>query len=108
MFHVTLTTDSIVFLIESQHKLNSKQALVIRALFDRILHPIPINTNKDQFLLYIRGLGGVRKTYLVKAFLFGLFILKKEDNVFLTALTRAVSANISSLTYHFALALYGN
>jgi hypothetical protein len=101
-------TDSIVFLIKSQHKLNSKQALVIRALFDWILHLILINTNKDQFLFYIGGLGGVRKTYLVKAFFFGLFILEREDNVFLTALTKAVFANIGGLTYYSALALYGN
>jgi hypothetical protein len=108
MFHVTPTTDSIVSLIETQYKLNSKQALVIRALFDRILHPIPINTDKDQFLLYIGGLGGVGKTYLVKAFLFGLSILEREDDVVLTASTGAASANIGGSTYHSALALYGN
>jgi hypothetical protein len=108
MFHVTPTTDSIVSLIESQHKLNSKQALVIRALFNQILYLILINTDKDQFLLYIRGLEGVRKTYLVKAFLFGFFILKREDNVLLTASTEAAFVNIGGLTYYSALALYGN
>jgi hypothetical protein len=45
---------------------------------------------------------------LVKAFLFGLFIFKREDNIVLTASTEATSVNISGLTYHSALALYGN
>ena len=81
---------------------------MIHALFDRILHPIPINTAKDQFLLYLRGVGGVGKTYLIKAFLFGLSILKSQEDVLLIALTRAIAVNISSLTYYSALTLYSN
>ncbi|KAH6668511.1 hypothetical protein B0J14DRAFT_488750, partial [Halenospora varia] len=108
MFHVTPTTDSAVSLIKSQCQLNSKQALVIRALFDRILHPILINTSKDQFLLYLGGVGGVGKTYLMKAFLFGLSIVEKQEGVLLTASTGAAAANIGGSTYHSALALYGN
>ena len=81
---------------------------MIRALFDRILYPILINTAKDQFLLYLGGVGGVGKTYLIKAFLFGLSIVGRQDDVLLTASTRAAAANIGGLTYHSALALYGN
>jgi hypothetical protein len=108
MFHVTPTTDSVVSLVRTQYQFNSKQGLVIRALFDRILHPIPINTSKDQFLLYLGGVGGVGKTYLMKAFLFGLSIVGKQEDVLLTASTGAAAANVGGSTYHSALALYGN
>jgi hypothetical protein len=105
MFHATPTTDSIVALIKSQYQLNTKQTLVTRALFDRILHPLLINTSKDQFLLYLGGVGGVGKTYLIKAFLFGLSIIEKQEVVLLTASTGAAAANIGGSTYHSALAL---
>jgi small basic protein len=82
MFHVTPTTDSVLSLIKSHYQLNYKEALVIRALFDRILHPIAINTTKDQFLLYLGGVGGVGKTYLTKAFLFGLSIVESKKTFF--------------------------
>jgi hypothetical protein len=108
MFDAISTTDSLVSLIKSQYQLNSKQTVVIRALFDRILHPIQINTAEDQFLLYLGGVGGVGKTYLIKAFLFGLSILQRKDEVLLTASTGAAAANIGGATYHSALALYGN
>jgi hypothetical protein len=108
MFQATPTTDSIVGLIRSQYQLNTKQTLVSRALFDRILHPLLINTSKDQFLLYLGGVGGVGKTYLIKAFLFGLSIIEKEEDVLLTASTGAAAANIGGSTYHSALAIYGN
>lgn len=108
IFHSTPTTDSILSLIKSQHQLNAKQTLVTRALFDRVLHPLLINTSKDQFLLYLGGIGGVGKTYLIKAFLFGLSIIEKQEDVLLTASTGAAAANIGGSTYHSALALYGN
>ncbi len=105
MFYATPTTNSIFYLVNSRFQLNYKQGLVIRALFDRIQHPVLISTSKDQFLLY---LGGVGKTYLIKAFLFGLSIIEKQDDVLLTASTGAAAANIGGSTYHSALALYGN
>jgi len=108
IFYATPTTDSIVSLIKSQYQLNTKQTLVIRALFDRVLHPILINTAKDQFLLYLKGVEGVGKTYLIKAFLFSLSIIKRQEDVLLTASTRAAAVNISGSTYYSALALYGN
>ena len=46
--------------------------------------------------------------YLIKAFLFSLSIIKKQEDVLLTASTGATAANIGGLTYHFALTLYGN
>ncbi|PVH71315.1 hypothetical protein DL98DRAFT_615652 [Cadophora sp. DSE1049] len=58
IFRATPTVDSVLSLIESQHQLNSKQQLIVRALFDRILHPILIRTARDQFLLYLGGVGG--------------------------------------------------
>ena len=82
--------------------------LVIQALFDCVLNPILIRTSKDQFLLYLGGIGGVGKTYLMKAFLLGISILRRQEEVLLTASTRAATVNIGSLTYHLALALQGN
>lgn len=108
MFYATPTTDFVVSLIKSQYHLNSKQTLVVQALFDRILHPILIKTAKDQFLLYLGGVGGVGKTYLIKSFLFGLSIIERQEDVLLTASTGAAAANIGGSTYHSALALYGN
>ena len=45
---------------------------------------------------------------MIKAFLFSLSIIKRQEDVLLTALTRAIATNISGLTYHSALTLYGN
>ncbi|CZR69862.1 uncharacterized protein PAC_19762 [Phialocephala subalpina] len=87
MFHAAPTTDSAVSLIQSQYRLNSKQML---------------------FLLYLRGVGGVEKTYLVKAFLFGVSIIERQEDVLLTASTGAAAANIGGSTYHSALSLYRN
>ncbi|KAH6701353.1 hypothetical protein BKA61DRAFT_495472, partial [Leptodontidium sp. MPI-SDFR-AT-0119] len=108
IFHTTPTVDSVLSLIESQYQLNSKQQLIVRALFDRILHPILIRTARDQFLLYLGGVGGVGKTYLIKAFLLGLSVIEKREDVLLTASTRATTANIGGSTYHSALTLYSN
>lgn len=108
MFHLTPTTESMISLIKSQYNLNKKQTLVIRALLDRILFPVLINTINDQLLLYIGGVRGVGKTYLIKAFLFGLAILGKQEDVLLTASTGAAAANISGSTYYSALVIYGN
>jgi PIF1-like helicase len=108
IFDATPTTESLVSLIKSHYQLNRKQILVIQALFDRVLHPIHINTADDQFLLYLGGVGGVGKTYLIKAFLFGLSILGRLDEVLLTASTGAAAANVGGSTYHSSLALYGN
>ena len=46
--------------------------------------------------------------YIIKVFLFSLFIIKRQEDVLLTASTGATAANIGGLTYHFALTLYGN
>jgi PIF1-like helicase len=59
-------------------------------------------------LLYLKGVGGVGKTYLIKAFLFSLSIVERQEDVLLTASTRAAAANIAGSTYHSALALYSN
>jgi hypothetical protein len=45
---------------------------------------------------------------LIKAFLFSLSIIEKQDDVLLTASTRAAAANIGGSTYHSALTLYRN
>ena len=81
--------------------------MIIRALFLCILHPIPINSACDQFFLYLGGVGGVGKTYLIKALMFGLSIMQKHDDVLLTASTGAAAANVNSATYHSALG-FGN
>jgi hypothetical protein len=54
-------------------------------------------------LLYLGGIGGVGKTHLIKALMFGLSIIQKHDDVLLTASTGAAAANINGATYHSAL-----
>ena len=90
-------------MITSQYPLNQKQRVIIRALVLRVLHPVPINSVRDQFLLYLGGIGGVGKTHLIKALMFGLSIIQKHDDVLLTASTGAAAANIGGATYHSAL-----
>ena len=102
------TIDCLLCLITSQYLLNQKQGIVVRALFLRILQPIHINSVHDQFLLYLGGVGGVGKTYLIKAFIFGLSIMRKEDDVLLTASTSAAASNVGGATYHSALGIFGN
>jgi hypothetical protein len=88
------TIDSLLGLITSQYPLNQKQGMVARALFLRILQPTQINSVRDQFLLYLGGVGGVGKTHLIKAFIFGLSITRKEDDVLLTTSTGATTSGI--------------
>ena len=90
-------------MITSQYPLNQKQRVIVRALVLRVLHPVRINSVRDQFLLYLGGIGGVGKTHLIKALMFGLSIIQKHDDVLLTASTGAAAANINGATYHSAL-----
>jgi hypothetical protein len=89
-------------LVTSRYPLNQKQRIIIR-----ILHPVRINSVGDQFLLYLGGIGGVGKTHLIKALMFALSIIRKHDDVLLTASTGAAAANINGATYHSALG-FGN
>lgn len=82
--------------------------MVVRALFLRILQAININSVRDQFLLYLGGVGGVGKTHLIKAFIFGLSIIREEDDILLTASTGTAISNIDGATYYSALGLFGN
>ena len=59
-------------------------------------------------MLYFKGVRGVRKSYLIKAFLFSSSIVERKEDVFLTASIRAATANINSSTYYSALTLYSN
>jgi hypothetical protein len=102
-FQADPSVENLQALIVSQYPLNQKQGMIIRALFLRILHPTCINSVRDQFLLYLGGVGGVRKTHLIKAFIFGLSIIQKHDDVLLTVSTGAAAANVNGATYHSAL-----
>ena len=108
LFQANPTTDLVMTLVETQYNLNNKQSMVAKALFNRILDPVSVTTVDDQFLLYLGGVGGIGKTHLIKAFIFGLSITQKHHGVLLTASTGAAAANINGATYHSALALYGN
>jgi hypothetical protein len=90
-------------MITSQYPLNQKQRVIIRALVPRVLHPVRINSVRDQFLLYLGGIGGVSKTHLIKALMFSLSIVQKHDDVLLTTSTGAATTNISGATYYSAL-----
>jgi hypothetical protein len=102
-FQADPSIENLQALIIKQYPLNQKQGRVIKALFLRILHPIRISSVRDQFLLYLSGVGGVGKTHLIKAFIFGLSIMRKQDDVLLTASTGAAAANVNGATYHSAL-----
>jgi hypothetical protein len=102
------TIDCLLCLLTGQFPLNLKQGMVVKALFRRILCPIPIKSVDDQFLLYLGGVGGVGKTYLIKAFIFGISIIHKEDDVLLTASTGAAASNVGGATYHSVLGLFGS
>jgi hypothetical protein len=106
-FQTDPSIENLQALIVTQYPLNQKQGMIIRALFLRILHPIRINSARDQFLLYLGGVGGVGKTHLIKAFMFGLSIMRRHDDVLLTASTGAAAANVNGATYHSALG-FGN
>jgi hypothetical protein len=106
-FHADSSLEDLLALITSQYPLNQKQRIIIRALFLRILHPIPINSARDQFFLYLGGVGGVGTTHLIKAFMFGLSIMRKHNDVLLTASSGAAAANVNGATYHSALG-FGN
>jgi hypothetical protein len=107
LFQTDPSIENLQALIVTQYPLNQKQGMIIRALFLRILHPIRINSARDQFLLYLGGVGGVGKTHLIKAFMFGLSIMRRHDDVLLTASTGAAAANVNGATYHSALG-FGN
>jgi hypothetical protein len=106
-FEAKPSVGNLLALITTQYPLNMKQRMIVRALLQRILHPIRISSVHDQFLLYLGGIGGVGKTHLIKAFMFGLSIIRKHDDVLLTASTGAAAANINGATYHSALG-FGN
>jgi hypothetical protein len=77
--------------------------MITRALIYRILYPVRINSVYDQFLLYLSSISGISKTYLIKAFMFSLSVLRKHSDILLTASTGAAAANIGSATYYSAL-----
>lgn len=102
-FQAEPSVDNLMAMITSQYPLNQKQRVIITALVLRVLHPVQINSVRDQLLLYLGGIGGVGKTHLIKALMLGLSIIKKHDDVLLTASTGAAAANINGATYHSAL-----
>lgn len=102
-FQAEPSVNNLLAMITGQYPLNQKQRVIVRALVLRVLHPVRINSVRDQFLLYLSGISGVGKTHLIKALMFGLSIMQKHDNVLLTALTGAAAANISGATYYSAL-----
>ena len=106
-FETEPSVEGLLALITTQYPLNHKQRMIITALIRRILHPVRINSVCDQFLLYLGGIGGVGKTHLIRAFMFGLSILRKHSDVLVTASTGAAAANIDGATYHSALG-FGN
>ena len=106
-FQAEPSVENLLALITTPYSLNQKQRMIIGALVRRILHPVRVNYVCDQFLLYLGGIGGVGKTHLIKALMFGLSILQKHSDVLLTASTSAAAANINGATYHSTLG-FGN
>jgi hypothetical protein len=106
-FQAEPSVENLLALITTQYPLNQKQQLIIRALILQILYPIQISSVRDQFLLYLGGIGRVGKTHLIKVFMFGLSIIQKRDDVLLTTLTSAAAANVNGATYYSALG-FGN
>jgi PIF1-like helicase len=102
---------NLMILVGTQYSLNKKQLLTTSMLLKRVMgtpsgEGVGYQTSvSDQFISYIGGTGGTGKTLLIKAFLFGLAILDRLDEVLLTAPTgtAASHSDIGGSTIHAAL-----
>ena len=96
-------------LIGKKFQLNNLQLLTVSVLLMRVCrvdkrrgHGFESRLS-EQFLTYIGGIAGTGKTMLVWAFLRGLDILGRLDEVLLTAPTGSAAAHIGGPTTHAAL-----
>ena len=100
---------NLMVLVGTRYSLNEKQLLTTSMLLKRVMGTpsgegvgYQINVS-DQFISYIGGTGGTGKTLLIKAFLFGLAILDRLDEILLTAPTGTAASHIGGSTIHAAL-----
>jgi PIF1-like helicase len=100
---------NLMVLVGTKYTLNEKQLLTVTVLLKRVMDT-PSGESigyqfsvSEQFISYIGGVGGTGKTLLIRAFLFGLHILDKLDEVLLTAPTGSAASHIGGSTVHAAL-----
>lgn len=83
-----------------------------RIIIEKTLNYTIVNTRyqyqdrSDQFLLYVRGKGGVGKSRIVKAIHLEFSFLKRRPKVLIAVLTGVISANIRGATIHEALTIH--
>ena len=58
------------------------------------------NHRSEQFLLYVKGKGGIRKSRIVKAIHLRFSFLKKQKELLIIILTTAATANIGGITIY--------
>jgi PIF1-like helicase len=108
-FLLDQSVKNLMLLVGTRYTLNEKQLLTTTMLLKRAMgtpsgEGVGYQTSvADQFISYIGGTGGTGKTLLIKAFLFGLAILDKLDDVLLTAPTGTAASHIGGSTIHAAL-----
>ena len=107
-FLLDQSVKNLMALVGTRYTLNEKQLLTTSVFLKRVMgilsgEGVGYRTSiSDQFISYIGGVAGTGKTELIKAFLFGLAILNRVDEVLLTAPTGTAAAHIGGSTIHAA------
>lgn len=88
--------------------LNDLQQLTVEEILDHVIKskkkPPCINFS-DQILLYMYGEGGTRKIQVVKAIELRFALLDHQEELIITAPTRAVISNIGASTIHTIMSI---
>jgi hypothetical protein len=107
-FQLDRSLKNLMVLVGTRYSPNEKQFLTVAVLLKRVMDTpsgegVGYQTSvSDQFISF-GGVGGTGKTVLIKAFLFGLAILDRVDDVLLTAPTGSAASHIGGSTIHAAL-----
>jgi hypothetical protein len=111
-FKVKPTLRNLVKLVKTVYTtLNKKQGDAITMFLGRAMNVSTemggsqCSSVEDQHLVYVAGAGGTGKTLMIKAFLFGMDILERANEVLLMAPTGAAAAHIGGATLHGAIGL---
>ena len=110
-FLLDTSVKNLMVLVGTRYTLNEKQFLTVAVLLKRVMDTpsgegVGYQTSvSDQFISYVGGVGGTGKTVLIRAFLFGLAIPDRLDEVLLTAPTGTAASHIGGSTIHAALGM---
>ena len=103
-----ISADLIIDMMKKKLPLNKKQHLMIHRVLNHFLqisNPLFTNQSPSQFLLYVGGEGGVKKSRIIQALKRATQILQFEDRCKLMIFTGAAAVNILKSTIHSALEL---